>query len=141
MAKTKMPTLRRRQPETTLPLIETDLAKFKQILFNLLSNAVKFSPAESPITIRRACTSDETITVSVRDEGIGIDPKNHEVIFEEFRQIDGSGAASSAAPGLGLALVKKFVELQGGWVRVDSEPRQAAARSPSRCRSTRAPRW
>ncbi len=104
-----------------LPQLETDLAKFKQILFNLLSNAVKFSPPERPITVRAQQIGD-TITVSVSDEGIGIDPKDHEVIFDEFRQVDGTAKREFGGTGLGLALVKKFVELQGGSVRVDSEP-------------------
>jgi len=103
-----------------LPPIETDLAKFKQILYNLLSNAMKFSPPDAPITIS-AMSLDETITISVRDEGIGIDTKNHDVIFEEFRQIDGTARREFGGTGLGLALVKRFVQLQGGWVRVDSE--------------------
>jgi len=119
MAKTKMPTFVI-EADAALPPIETDLAKFKQILYNLLSNAMKFSPAESPITIR-AMHVDETITISVRDEGIGIDPKNHDVIFEEFRQIDGSVRREFGGTGLGLALVRKFVQLQGGWVRVESD--------------------
>ena len=120
MAKTKMPTFVI-ETDGDLPPIETDLAKFKQILYNLLSNAMKFSPAESPITIR-AMHVDETITISVRDQGIGIDPKNHDVIFEEFRQIDGSERRQFGGTGLGLALVKKFVQLQGGWIRVESAP-------------------
>jgi CheY-like chemotaxis protein/anti-sigma regulatory factor (Ser/Thr protein kinase) len=120
MAKTKMPAFIV-ETGTQLPSIETDLAKFKQILYNLLSNAMKFSAAESPITIR-AMHVDETITISVRDEGIGIDPKNHEVIFEEFHQIDGSARRDFGGTGLGLALVRKFVQLQGGSVRVDSAP-------------------
>ncbi|MBV9069544.1 MAG: response regulator [Acidobacteria bacterium] len=119
MAKTKMPTFVI-EAGAALPPIETDLAKFKQILFNLLSNAMKFSPAGSPITIRAMHVGD-TITISVRDEGIGIDPKNHDVIFEEFRQIDGSARREFGGTGLGLALVRKFVQLQGGWVRVESD--------------------
>ncbi|HEV7572691.1 MAG TPA: response regulator [Thermoanaerobaculia bacterium] len=119
MAKTKMPTFVI-EADSTLPAVETDLAKFKQILYNLLSNAMKFSPAESPITIRTMHIG-ETITISVRDGGIGIDPKNHDVIFEEFRQIDGSARREFGGTGLGLALVKKFVQLQGGWVRVESD--------------------
>ena len=109
-----------------LPPIETDLAKFKQILYNLLSNAVKFSPGSAPISISAIHVGDAsdqgTISVSVRDEGIGIDPSNHDVIFHEFRQIDGSERREFGGTGLGLALVKKFVQLQGGWVRVESTP-------------------
>jgi signal transduction histidine kinase len=102
-----------------LPQIETDLAKFKQVLFNLLSNAVKFSPQNSPITIT-ARLDGGAITVSVRDEGIGIDAKHHAMVFEEFRQVDGTARREFGGTGLGLALVKRFVELQGGRVAVDS---------------------
>ena len=99
--------------------IETDLAKFKQILFNLLSNAIKFSSADKPITIR-AAVDDGEITVSVRDHGIGIDPKHHDMIFQEFRQVEATVRREFSGTGLGLALVKKFVELQGGRVGVES---------------------
>jgi signal transduction histidine kinase/DNA-binding response OmpR family regulator len=102
-----------------IPQIETDLAKFKQVLFNLLSNAVKFSPSGSPITVRAAVDSG-VVTVSVRDHGIGIDPAHHALIFEEFRQVDSSVRREFGGTGLGLALVKKFVELQGGRVSVES---------------------
>jgi signal transduction histidine kinase/CheY-like chemotaxis protein len=102
-----------------LPPIETDLAKFKQVLFNLISNAVKFSPPEKPITIRARFDRD-TITVAVRDEGMGISPADHGLVFEEFRQVDGTARREFGGTGLGLALVKKFVELQGGRVAVDS---------------------
>ncbi|HEV2720712.1 MAG TPA: response regulator [Thermoanaerobaculia bacterium] len=109
-----------------LPPLEADLAKFKQVLFNLLSNAIKFSPPQAPITISARhigpTPGDGTITVSVRDEGIGIDPKHHEVIFEEFRQVDGTARREFGGTGLGLALVKKFIELQGGYVSVQSAP-------------------
>jgi signal transduction histidine kinase/DNA-binding response OmpR family regulator len=107
------------------PKIETDLAKFKQVLFNLLSNAVKFAPADRPITIRAAEVPGHTgheLRVAVQDEGIGIDEQHHEVIFQEFRQVDGTVRREYGGTGLGLALVKKFVELQGGMVGVDSHP-------------------
>ncbi|HEX8411263.1 MAG TPA: response regulator [Thermoanaerobaculia bacterium] len=102
-----------------LPQVETDLAKFKQVLYNLISNAVKFSPAEARIVVR-AEVVENTVTVSVTDEGIGIAPEHHGLIFEEFRQVDGTARREFGGTGLGLALVKRFVELQGGNVRVDS---------------------
>jgi signal transduction histidine kinase/CheY-like chemotaxis protein len=102
-----------------LPQIETDMAKFKQVLFNLLSNAVKFSPPAKPITIT-ARMMDGAVTVNVRDEGIGIAPEHHAMIFEEFRQVDGTARREFGGTGLGLALVKKFVELQGGRVGIES---------------------
>ena len=127
-----------------LPQIETDLAKFKQVLFNLLSNAIKFSPAGAPVTIAARCDAAH-VTVSVRDEGIGIDTEHHEVIFQEFRQVDGSARREFGGTGLGLALVKKFVELQGGRVAVESTPGHGSTFSftlPVRSRAavvTRAP--
>ena len=105
--------------EAGLPQIETDLAKFKQVLFNLLSNAVKFSPEGEPIRVS-ARLRDGAIVISVRDEGIGIDAAHHAIIFEEFRQVDSSARREFGGTGLGLALVKKFVELQGGKVEVES---------------------
>jgi signal transduction histidine kinase/CheY-like chemotaxis protein len=102
-----------------LPQIETDLAKFRQILFNLISNAVKFSPADKPITIRAAIEGD-SLRMSVRDEGIGIDPAHHELIFQEFRQVDATARREFGGTGLGLALVRRFVELQGGKVTLRS---------------------
>ncbi|HVG24700.1 MAG TPA: response regulator [Thermoanaerobaculia bacterium] len=102
-----------------LPQIETDLAKFKQVLFNLVANAVKFSPSDKPIIVR-ARMNGGTLDVSVIDEGIGVAPEHHQLIFEEFRQVDGTVRREFGGTGLGLALVKKFVELQGGRVTVDS---------------------
>jgi signal transduction histidine kinase/DNA-binding response OmpR family regulator len=102
-----------------LPQIETDMAKFKQVLYNLLSNAVKFSPPDRPIAVSAHIRSG-TLHVSVRDEGIGIAPEHHQIIFEEFRQVDGTVRREFGGTGLGLALVKKFVELQGGRVTVES---------------------
>lgn len=106
-----------------LPTIESDLARFKQILINLLSNAVKFSPPGGPVTISaRFIDNEGSITVSVADKGLGIDSKDYDVIFQEFRQIDGTSRRAFGGTGLGLALVKKFVEMQHGTVRVESAP-------------------
>jgi signal transduction histidine kinase/DNA-binding response OmpR family regulator/ligand-binding sensor domain-containing protein len=98
--------------------IETDHAKFKQILYNLLSNAVKFSRSHGVVTIR-ARRHDATVSVAVIDRGIGIAPEHLEEIFDEFRQID-SSATRQSGTGLGLSLVKRFVQLQRGKVEVES---------------------
>jgi DNA-binding response OmpR family regulator/anti-sigma regulatory factor (Ser/Thr protein kinase) len=100
--------------------IETDNAKFKQILYNLLSNAVKFSPNDSVVTIR-ARKIDEMIAVDVIDRGIGIAGEHLASIFEEFRQVDASMSRQYGGTGLGLSLVKRFVQLQGGTIVVKSE--------------------
>jgi signal transduction histidine kinase/DNA-binding response OmpR family regulator len=113
----------------SLPPIEADSAKFKQILYNLLSNAVKFSPEQATVWVTaRELGPDESplgvdaLTVSVTDKGIGIAPAEHELIFQEFHQVDGSATRQFGGTGLGLALVKKFTELQGGLITVASEP-------------------
>jgi signal transduction histidine kinase/DNA-binding response OmpR family regulator/ligand-binding sensor domain-containing protein len=99
--------------------IETDQAKFKQILYNLLSNAVKFSPHDSTVTIR-ARSAGEAVSVDVIDRGIGIAAENLGAIFEEFRQVDASMSRQYGGTGLGLSLVKRFVQLQGGTIGVTS---------------------
>lgn len=109
-----------------LPQLHADPVKVKQILYNLASNAVKFSPDGSTVTIRvRALGAESPLGVpsiefAVVDHGIGIDPKDHEVIFHEFRQVDSSLSRRFEGTGLGLSLVKKFAELHGGEVHVES---------------------
>jgi signal transduction histidine kinase/DNA-binding response OmpR family regulator len=112
----------------SLPPVATDPAKFKQILYNLLTNAVKFSQERSTVLVSarhlEAAESPlgvEAFAVSVTDSGIGIAAADQEVIFHEFQQADGSATRQFGGTGLGLALVKKFVELQGGIVTLDSD--------------------
>jgi signal transduction histidine kinase/DNA-binding response OmpR family regulator/ligand-binding sensor domain-containing protein len=100
--------------------IETDHAKFKQILYNLLSNAVKFSRPHNTVTIRARLASATQVAITVVDRGIGIAPEHVGVIFDEFRQIDTATSRTYGGTGLGLSLVKKFVELQRGSVSVTS---------------------
>jgi signal transduction histidine kinase len=60
------------------------------------------------------------VELVVKDSGIGIDPAHHQLIFEQFRQVDGSSTREYSGTGLGLALVRRFVEAMGGTVTVDS---------------------
>src|SRR5262245_47671101 len=97
-----------------------DERKIKQILVNLLSNAVKFTPEGGEIKVE-ATLGDTAAIVSVTDTGIGIPPQDHEAIFEEFRQASGDYAQKREGTGLGLTLTRKFVELHGGKIWVESE--------------------
>src|ERR1041384_874278 len=97
-----------------------DERKIKQILLNLLSNAVKFTPEGGRISIT-ANKTDNGAEVSVSDTGIGIPPAEQPTIFEEFRQVGGDYAYKKEGTGLGLTLAKKFVELHGEKISVESE--------------------
>lgn len=99
------------------PKIVCDKIKLLQILVNLITNANKFTNSNGRILV--TITSNEnTLQFSVEDNGIGIDKSNQELIFEEFKQIDGIRYGGS---GLGLTIVKKLVELLGGKIEVESE--------------------
>jgi signal transduction histidine kinase len=100
--------------------IKGDERKIKQVMLNLLSNAVKFTPEGGRIAVR-AVLADGVAQVSVADTGVGIAPEDHAAVFEEFRQVGTDYARKHEGTGLGLALARKFVELHGGTIRVDSQ--------------------
>jgi signal transduction histidine kinase len=100
--------------------IKADERKIKQIVFNLLSNASKFTPDGGKIGIR-AKRAGEMMEVSIWDTGVGINKKDQGKLFEEFQQIENPYTNKVEGTGLGLALVKKFVQLHGGEIRVESE--------------------
>jgi len=97
-----------------------DERKVKQILVNLLSNAVKFTPEGGQVKVE-AALGDSAIIVSVTDTGIGIAKEDQEAIFEEFRQASGDYAQKREGTGLGLTLTRRFVEMHGGKIWVESE--------------------
>ncbi|AKB85370.1 ATP-binding protein [Methanococcoides methylutens] len=102
------------------PLIVADALKFKQILYNLVSNAIKFTDKGGSVTIG-VDRSNELISVFVEDTGMGISQKDMGKLFNPFSQVDSSSSRVHGGTGLGLALVKNFVEMHGGEVRVESE--------------------
>jgi GAF domain-containing protein/anti-sigma regulatory factor (Ser/Thr protein kinase) len=97
-----------------------DERKIKQILLNLLSNAVKFTPEGGRVDVD-AVPADGAVEISVTDTGVGIASEDQETIFEEFRQVGTDYAQKREGTGLGLTLTRKFVELHGGKIWVESE--------------------
>jgi PAS domain S-box-containing protein len=101
-------------------LVRADRVRFKQVLYNLLSNAVKFTGSGGKVEINSE-DQQNLVCLSVIDNGIGIRREDQALIFEEFRQVEGSQGAHEGT-GLGLAITKRLVEQQGGTIMLESEP-------------------
>jgi signal transduction histidine kinase len=100
-------------------VVDGDARRIQQVVFNLLSNAVKFTPPGGAVDVITSRSNGE-LRVSVSDTGPGIAPEDHERLFDEFQQTE-AGIAQREGTGLGLALSKRFVELHGGRIWVESE--------------------
>jgi two-component system sensor histidine kinase BarA len=109
-----------------VPIINTDPPKLQQVLYNFLSNAIKFSPAGGPIELQATMTHDQQVHIRVSDHGPGIEPDKQNLIFEKFRQIDGSVTRQHSGTGLGLAISKELTVLLEGDIGVHSNPGQGA---------------
>jgi two-component system cell cycle sensor histidine kinase PleC len=103
-------------------VIKTDAKKLRQILNNVLSNAVKFTPESGKVkaTVWQDIKNNQ-IAIEVKDSGIGIAPKDIAKALAPFGQVDSTLSRKYEGTGLGLPLTKKFVELLGGELRLDSE--------------------
>lgn len=104
--------------EKELSPLKSDYVKCRHILQNVVANAVKFTE-EGGVEIS-AEEKNETLRITVSDTGIGIDQEHLPHIFDEFRQGDGSSSRKFGGTGLGLAIAKKYVEMLGGSIRVES---------------------
>ncbi len=104
--------------QAAIPM-HTDRKRTVQILLNLVSNAVKFTTTGSVTIV--ATTSATTLYVEVADTGIGIKAEHLGMLFEAFRQVDGSAKRVYEGTGLGLYLCRKLLDLMGGEIRVESE--------------------
>jgi len=105
-------------PELTL---ETDRTKVRQILVHLVDNGIKFTAA-GRIAVRLEPDEADSVRLIVTDTGMGIEAQHIPLIFQEFRQVDQSYTRRHGGTGLGLAVCKKFVELLGGAIAVESVP-------------------
>ena len=108
-----------------LPPLRTDRTKLKQSLLNLLSNASKFTQ-EGELTLRVAAAANE-ISFVVRDSGIGMTEEQLGRLFQAFSQADASTTRRYGGTGLGLAITKKFCEMLGGRIEVESTPGEGSA--------------
>ncbi|MBQ3185100.1 MAG: hypothetical protein IJB54_03885 [Firmicutes bacterium] len=101
-------------------LIAGSVDRFRQMMVNLIENAVKYSDEGGRIWVKAAKDSNK-ITVSVRDEGIGIAPEHHERLFERFYRVDKSRSKKAGGTGLGLSIVKHIAVLFGASLKVESQ--------------------
>jgi PAS domain S-box-containing protein len=105
-------------PES-LPRLKFDADRTSQVLYNLISNAIKYSPSGGDITVGARLEGSQAV-VWVQDRGLGIPAAEVEKLFTKFHRVDSSAHREIGGTGLGLALVKQLVELQGGRVWVET---------------------
>jgi len=105
----------------TVPLVTTDAGKVQQVLYNFLSNAMKFTPLKGRIDVRASMVDDKTVRIAISDTGCGIAQEDQELIFEQFRQADGSLTREVPGSGLGLAISKELAAMLAGSVGLQSE--------------------
>jgi len=102
--------------------IEADSVKLSQILFNLIGNAVKFThEGQVSVSVTRSQQASDSLCFTVTDTGIGIPNEALALIFESFRQVDGSHTRKYGGSGLGLSITQKLVNLHGGKIEVESQ--------------------
>jgi len=112
------------RPDAPASLV-TDRQRVEQILKNLLSNALKFTD-RGEVAVVVSGTADGGAAFAVSDSGIGIDPQQHELIFEAFRQADGTTSRRYGGTGLGLSISSDLTQLLGGTLTVESQPGQGS---------------
>lgn len=97
-----------------------DMEKIERVILNLLSNAIKFTQPGGKISVS-IYSIGEKVLISVKDTGPGIPKKMQDIIFERFKQVSSDLTRENEGSGIGLSLVKSFVELHHGSVRIESE--------------------
>jgi signal transduction histidine kinase len=106
--------------DPSLENVRADRTKLRQIIYNLMSNAIKFTPEKGRVTLS-ASKKEGMLEVKVSDNGIGLSKEDYEKIFMPFTQADSSASRGYGGTGLGLYIVKNFIDLHGGKIWVNSE--------------------
>ncbi len=125
-----------------VPLLQSDHPKLKMVIRNLVHNALKFTDAGAVSVHAEADVEHDALVVTVVDTGIGISPEGQGIIFDMFRQVDGSDRRRHDGVGLGLYIVRRLTALLGGTIGVESEVGRGsrfAIRFPLRPCGTRVP--
>ena len=107
--------------DADIPMLNTDIGKVQQILHNLFSNAVKFTDRRGRIELHAGMIEENTVRISVKDNGCGISSEDQEKIFQKFRQVDGSITRQSSGTGLGLAISRELATMVAGHIGLESE--------------------
>ena len=107
--------------ESAAAQVRGDAARLQQVVSNLLGNAIKFTPSGGVVTVSTDVLPDGSVTLSVKDTGMGIEPGFLNFLFDRFSQANGSAAREHGGLGLGLSIVRRLVELHGGTVTGYSE--------------------
>jgi signal transduction histidine kinase len=97
-----------------------DPQKLKQVLYNLLSNAVKFTDQGGRVEVQATLADKRWVKLRIQDTGIGIKAEDLPRLFRAFEQLEAGASRRFEGTGLGLALTKRLVELQGGRIEVES---------------------
>ena len=103
-----------------LPMINVDVDRLKQVLINLIGNAIKYTKSGGIEVITKEKNNSSTLEIIIKDTGIGMSSKERERLFEKFYRIQNDKTKNITGTGLGLWITKKFVELMGGEIAIDS---------------------
>lgn len=133
--------------ESDVTTVDADRTRLRQVLWNIVGNALKFT--ENGYVTLSMQMQGENLLVTIRDTGVGIKPENIGVVFEQFRQVDGSLNRTIGGTGLGMPISKNLVELHGGKIWVESAFGQGSTfrftiprhRVPARRHTSPLPEW
>ena len=106
--------------EPDLPLVYVDRTRIRQVLLNLVNNSLRFTD-QGTVTLRLRRHEDNTLLISVEDTGAGIAQEDLPKLFEDFQQVSQDSWRRREGTGLGIPISKRFIELHGGQMWVESE--------------------